>query len=147
MNIRRASKASPSVQSGFTLIELMIAVTVVGILAAIAIPSYQDSVRKGRRGQAKADLVEAVQAMERHYTANNQYSGKTLKEIWGFDRSPKKGTQFYALAFKSDPTTREFTIEATPLSSTDQVKDKCGTLSIDQLGNKTPVTPEECWGR
>lgn len=58
---------------GFTLIELMIAVAVVGILAAIAYPSYQDSVRKSRRADAKSALLDA--AHERTvFTENNQYT-------------------------------------------------------------------------
>ena len=53
---------------GFTLIELMIVVAVVAILATIAMPSYQEHVRKSRRAQAKADLVELAQQLERHHT-------------------------------------------------------------------------------
>lgn len=145
MNIRRAPMTSSTRQSGFTLIELMVTVVVIGILVAIAVPSYQDSVRKGRRGQAKADLVEAAQAMERYYTANNQYSGKALKDIWGSDRSPRDGKQFYTVAFKGTPTAREFTIEAKPLTTTDQATDKCGTMSINQLGQKTAEASTGCW--
>jgi prepilin-type N-terminal cleavage/methylation domain-containing protein len=54
-------------QKGFTLIELMIAVVVIAILAAIAYPSYQDSVRKSRRADAKSALMEHAQFMERTY--------------------------------------------------------------------------------
>ena len=60
-------------QKAFTLIELMIVVAIVGILAGIAYPSYQDSVRKSRRADAKAALMGFANAMERHYTENNNY--------------------------------------------------------------------------
>ncbi|WP_417548381.1 type IV pilin protein [Marinobacter segnicrescens] len=62
-------------ESGFTLIELMIVVAVIGILAAIAYPSYQNSVDKSRRTDGKSALSGLAGAMERHYTANNTYEG------------------------------------------------------------------------
>ncbi|MFI3186333.1 MAG: prepilin-type N-terminal cleavage/methylation domain-containing protein, partial [Methylococcaceae bacterium] len=55
-------------QAGFTLIELMVTVAIVGILAAIAYPSYQDSVRKSRRADASGALLGLANAMERHFT-------------------------------------------------------------------------------
>ncbi|MET0718666.1 MAG: type IV pilin protein, partial [Pseudoxanthomonas sp.] len=63
---------------GFTLIELMIVVAVVAILAAVSYPSFQDQIRKSRRAQAKADLVEYAAAAERFHTSNNSYVGFTL---------------------------------------------------------------------
>jgi len=62
---------------GFTLIELMVVVAVVGILSAIAYPSYQDSVLKGRRAQARAALAELLQQQERYMTQRNCYLGFT----------------------------------------------------------------------
>ena len=56
---------------GFTLIELMIVIAVIAVLTALAYPAYQDQVRKSRRAQAKADLVEYAQGAERYFTANN----------------------------------------------------------------------------
>ncbi|OUM03885.1 type IV pilin protein [Variovorax sp. JS1663] len=65
------SKQQPS--RGFTLIELMIVVAVVALLAAIAYPAYTDSVRKGRRAQARTALMELLQQQERYMTQNNTY--------------------------------------------------------------------------
>lgn len=126
---------------GFTLIELMITVAVVAILAAIAFPSYQEQVRKSRRAQAKADLVELGQLLERFHTVQNTYSGFTLT----FSQSPREGASQYAISFSGDPTSAAFKLQAVPLGS--QVKDKCGTLMLDQAGRKTPdnATVAGCW--
>lgn len=124
---------------GFTLIELMIVVAVVAILAAIAYPSYNDSVRKSRRGQAKADMVEIAQHMERWRSVNNTYVGGWTA-IGKPVQSPKTGTARYTLAVNETQST--FTITVTP--QTGQDKDKCGTMSLNQAGVKTPTTGG-CW--
>ena len=123
-------------QRGFTLIELMIVVAVVGILAAIAIPSYQDSVRKSRRAQAKADLVEYAQMAERWFTVNNSYAAFALPA----DRE----TPQYDIQVNAAATT--FTLTATPEDG--QAEDRCGTLTINQAGVKThstSVPAQDCW--
>lgn len=136
---------------GFTLIELMIVVTVIGILIGIAVPTYQDSVRKSRRGQAKADLVQLAQGMERFYTSNNgSYAGATLVKMgWPNAQSPKEGAPRYNLSFVGTPDSSTFTLRAVPIPGNAQAKDKCGTLTINNLGQKTPgKLPEEtaeCW--
>jgi len=60
---------------GFTLMELIITMVIVGILAAIAIPSYQDSVKKAKRSDAQGALLSFANAMERHFTTNGTYLG------------------------------------------------------------------------
>ncbi len=126
---------------GFTLIELMIVVAVVAILATIAMPSYQEHVRKSRRAQAKADLVELAQQLERHHTVQNSYAGLTLP----FTQSPRDGTSRYTLSYVGTPAAGTFTIQAVPGEG--QSSDKCGTLTLDQAGRKTSSasTVAECW--
>jgi type IV pilus assembly protein PilE len=131
-NVARAGRSVRRVR-GFTLIELMITVAVVAILAAIAIPSYQNQVRKSRRAQAKADLVELAQVMERFRTVNNTYSG-TVPGV--FDQSPRDGTAQYTIAL-TDQASGTFTLTATPTSTSGQDRDSCGTLALNQANART----------
>ena len=142
------AKAAARLQRGFTLMELMVVVAIVGILVGIAVPTYQDSVRKSRRGQAKADLAEAAQAMERYYTMQNTYVGANLAAIGAPTQSPKgSDTVHYAISLNGAPTASAFSLQAVPSTSTGQSKDKCGTLGITNTGAKTPndASHKECW--
>lgn len=128
--------------AGFTLIELMIVVAVVAILAAVAYPSYQDQVRKSRRAQAKADMVEYAQLAERFHTANNTYVGFTLPSVV----SPREGgTARYTFTPAGAFTdANAFTITATAVNGQDE--DKCGNLSLSNTGAKTSGGEvSECW--
>ena len=91
---------------GFTLIELMITVAIVGILAGIAYPSYQDSVRKSRRADAQGALLGFANAMERYFTVNNSYLGAPVDG----------GTPYYNLII-SAAASNAYTLQATPINS------------------------------
>ena len=130
-------------QFGFTLIELMIAVAVVGILAAIAYPSYQTQVRKSRMSQAQADLLTVSQFMERCFASNNTYANCALP----FNASPSTGTAYYAITLATAGRT-QFTVTATPSSVGGQDEQICQTLTLDQAGRKTfsgSATASQCW--
>lgn len=143
---RNRSIARPS--RGFTLLELMAVVAIIAILVGIAVPTYQDSVRKSRRGQAKSDLAEAAQAMERYYTINNTYVGANLNTIYNNPpQSPKTGTAHYTISFDGAVTANSFRLQAVPSATTGQNKDKCGTMSLSNTGVKGPSTPQECWNK
>ncbi len=127
---------------GFTLIELMITVAVVAILASVAIPSYQEQVRKSRRAQAKADLIEYAQLAERFHTVNNTYVGFTLPS----NVSPREGgTAYYNLAINPAATQATFSVLASANGA--QVEDRCGNLGLNQAGVKTSSKSvvAECW--
>ncbi len=122
--------------NGFTLIELMIVVALIGILAAVGYPSYQSSVLKGHRAEAQADMLEAAGFIERIYTENGNYTAATLP----YSVSPRTGTTSYALTLVKNATS--FTVTATP--SGVQATDQCGTLTVNNTGAQTAAIAG-CW--
>ena len=137
-----ASLPTAKRQRGFTLIELMITVAVIGILSAIAYPSYAEYVRRGHRTEARAGLLQAAQWMERAATATGAYP-KTDK----FPDSMKKvPADRYDIALSSDGAT--YTLTATAKNS--QSSDKCGNYTLTNTGARGVSgsgTVEECWGK
>jgi type IV pilus assembly protein PilE len=128
--------------AGFTLIELMVAVVIIAILASVAYPAYQDSVRKGRRVDAKVALMEAAQIMERYFTENMTYATAPTTLI------PATSTNGdYAVSLVTN-TASSFQLKAVP-SSTRQTGDPCGTYTLDGAGNKDvtggTLTKSACW--
>ena len=127
-------------QRGFTLMEVMVTVAIVGILAAIAFPSYQDSLRKSRRTDAKNALTQAVANMERYYNQNNTYLNATMCTstpticatlgtcTGGICTSTERN---YTIAL-AGITATAFTITATPQGA--QAVD--GALDINQVNRK-----------
>lgn len=130
-------------QKGFTLIEVMIVVAVIGILSAIAMPSYNEYIRRGHRAEARAGLLQAAQWMERAATATGTYPltaafPDTLKTI---------ESKRYAISLASVGGAA-FTLTATPALG--QVGDKCGNLTLNHTGVRgasgtAPLT--DCWNK
>lgn len=144
--------------NGFTLIELMIVVAIVGILAGIAYPSYVDSVQKSRRSDAMGALLGFANAMERRFTETNSFTGAAgttaipadtgAPRIYPTQSPLDGGTKFYNLTINASAAT-SYTLYAAPINA--QSNDKCGTLTLNQTGTRgitggeTGVTATDCW--
>jgi type IV pilus assembly protein PilE len=126
-----AHRPLPTRRRGFTLIELMIAVAIVALLASVALPSFLDSVRKGRRTEAFNAIANVQQAQER-WRGNNANYADALATV-GISSAVTTPAGYYTLALVTDSTTLAHTyiVTATANTGTSQANDgACAKLGV-----------------
>lgn len=147
---------------GFTLIELMITIAIIGVIVSIALPSYQESVARSRRSEVKTVLLEASQWMERFYSENFRYdqntAGTAIANVFpaAYSQSPRQGAAVYTIAV-GQAGTRTFTLTATRVAGRGMQNDRCGNFSVTNTGVRSnpdfntgnfasaPAAVLECW--
>lgn len=150
----RFTPTSPNAKrAGFTLIEVMIVVAIVAILASIALPSYTSYIARAKRADARTQLLQVAQFMQRFYTANDNYVQDRASNLvatqvpLNLKQSPGDGTAVYTLNI-SAVTTTDFTLQMVPVAGGPMAGDPCGTFTLTSTGVRgvTGTLPRDtCW--
>lgn len=132
---------------GFTLVELMITVAIVAILAAVALPSYSQYMRKARRGDAQSFMSE-VAARQQHFLLDRRAYSASITDApaaGGLGMTiPSNVSGFYTVTISATGNLPpSFTVRAVPTGA--QAQDTCGTLTLNQAGQKTATGTGSCW--
>ncbi|ATC95396.1 type IV pilin protein [Pseudoalteromonas tunicata] len=129
-------------QQGFTLIEVMIAVTIVGILLAIAIPNYSEHVKRSARTEAMTALLDIANKLEQYYVDNHEYTS-SLTDIGIGSSSTETG--LYSLEITTTNANTKFTVKATPASGIALQDSGCTSFTIADTSEKTFTGSGPCW--
>ena len=136
-------------QAGFSLVELLVVLVIMGVLSALALPGYSRYVQRGNRTEVMAALLEAQHFMERYYSANGQYlspANAVPMLPQRLQRIPLQGTVRYQLSVR-EATANSYLLQAVPEGS--MADDVCGSLTINQTGLRGVLNStnsvSECW--
>jgi type IV pilus assembly protein PilE len=144
-NVFKPGGARAARSRGFTLIEILVVVAVIGVLSAIAYPSYMDSVRKGRRAEARAALMAEMQQQERYFTQMNTYRSPPFKTYSG---ESSDGSKYAVSAGACDGMTGfKDCIKLTATPNAGFADTEVGNIWLDSAGNKscTGTDTARCW--
>jgi type IV pilus assembly protein PilE len=142
---RRPARGGKHGMRGVTLVELLIVVTIIGILMAIAYPGYQSQMQKTRRADGKAALLNAAQALERCFTRFNTYNDGDC-DIAGLLAGGVASPEQWYIVTDSAPAATTFALVATPQGA--QAGDvQCLNLTLNNRGLRgaTGSVPANCW--
>ena len=147
---RLALRAMRKRQPGFTLVELMVTVAILGIISAIAYPSYTQYVLRANRAEVRSILLETVQFLEQNYTTANRYDQTSAGAaiVLPYLTSPKTGTKKYDITVAYVAAAgQDFTLRAAPAGV--MTSDACGTYTLTYAGiqDNSSGTIAECWGK
>lgn len=129
-------------RNGFSLIELLIALVILGLLAAVAYPSYLAHVRKAQRVEVTGLLLENAQRLERHYARSGRYDEGEVVGL--FRQSPARGRAVYRLSVQRQA--QGYVLLAEAVQGSAMEGDVCASYSLSQLGQRTPAD-DRCWRR
>jgi len=157
MTTKRSVCGTPGASRGFTLIELMVTVTIATILLTIALPAYNSQVRKSRRSDAVATLLDMAGREERLFSTTNAYGATPASLGYSGAAFPiSVGSGYYrvnvVVAAAAPPNPATYVITATPINS--QTSDtQCASFTVDQTGRRSALSgagadaTQTCWGQ
>lgn len=134
-------------QFGFTLTELLIVVSIIGILYSVALPSYTEHMQRSRRADIQQTMLQYAAILERIYSRNggypNAFNGTRDTEFYTFTYTPS--ARVAGSAASADFRSLEYVLKATPKAGSAQASDSCGVLTLAHNGAQLPSS-DRCWG-